>query len=479
MTTRRVLATVLAATLAVAGVACDPDGLLDSAVGVAGSSGKVIVSGWAYDSDVPEGIVSVRIDIDYVPAATVAANRSRPDVASAKGIRDTTGFMAEVAANPGSRIVCVHALNVAGTDGKDSLIGCAFVTVPSDQPVAHQLLLTTGSGTAPYSEGLKWVISDPQGDRVNCRIDWDGGAWDESIPNCHSRIGATHTFTAPGTYQVALEMADGNSAPKTEYRTVVVTGPRTETYAINIRDNGGFSPTQAATFTDAATRWSGVLAAGLAPVSLNVPANDCEPGLPSFTGTVDDLMIDIIAKAIDGSGGVLAAAGPCYVRKSNGLPVYGVMIVDSADIDRLETEGILADVAMHEMGHVLGIGTIWEEPPLVGAATNDPRFEGWMASIAANEWFTGWTSVPVENTGGEGTALAHWRETSLDNELMTGFADPTNVLSAITIGSLEDIGYLVDLRAAETLDRPSFRDRAASAEFSIEERLIRPVRSVG
>jgi hypothetical protein len=59
-------------------------------------------------------------------------------------------------------------------------------------------------------------------------------------------------------------------------------------------------------------------------------------------------------------------------------------------------------------------------------------------------------SVPLENTGGAGTAESHWKEgtTALpvfDNELMTGFIDVSpNPLSSMTIGSLTDVGYTVN-----------------------------------
>ena len=63
--------------------------------------------------------------------------------------------------------------------------------------------------------------------------------------------------------------------------------------------------------------------------------------------------------------------------------------------------------------------------------------------------------VPVENTGGPGTAGGHWRETVFRNELMSGFiAAPGNPMSAVTVGSLQDLGYTVDPDAAEPFTLP-------------------------
>jgi len=57
----------------------------------------------------------------------------------------------------------------------------------------------------------------------------------------------------------------------------------------------------------------------------------------------------------------------------------------------------------------------------------------------------------VENTGGSGTRNAHWRESILGSELMTGWVGPgANLpMSRITIGSLADIGYSVNFAAAD------------------------------
>jgi hypothetical protein len=58
--------------------------------------------------------------------------------------------------------------------------------------------------------------------------------------------------------------------------------------------------------------------------------------------------------------------------------------------------------------------------------------------------------VPVENTGGPGTADAHWRESVFGNELMTGFVDAgANPLSRVTVGSMGDLGYSVNLTDAD------------------------------
>jgi hypothetical protein len=63
--------------------------------------------------------------------------------------------------------------------------------------------------------------------------------------------------------------------------------------------------------------------------------------------------------------------------------------------------------------------------------------------------------VPVEATGGAGTRDSHWRESIFALELMSGFVDtPGNPLSRLTVASLEDLGYRVNLAAAEPYALP-------------------------
>jgi hypothetical protein len=105
------------------------------------------------------------------------------------------------------------------------------------------------------------------------------------------------------------------------------------------------------------------------------------------------------------------------------------------------------------MGHVLGIGSIWDTKGLLtGAGGSDPRFIGAQATAAYNQIFgRSEAGVPVENTGGSGTRDSHWRESVFTTELMTGWINSgsTIPLSRVTVGSLADIGYQVNMNAAD------------------------------
>ena len=68
----------------------------------------------------------------------------------------------------------------------------------------------------------------------------------------------------------------------------------------------------------------------------------------------------MLLQPIDGPGAVLGAAGPCLVRNADFLSLYGIMFFDIDDLDFLEQIGFFDEVVIHEMGHVLGFGTLWE-----------------------------------------------------------------------------------------------------------------------
>jgi hypothetical protein len=224
--------------------------------------------------------------------------------------------------------------------------------------------------------------------------------------------------------------------------------------------------------------------------------NACGVGEPEIRGLKDDLLIYASLVPIDGIGGVLGAAGPCFLRANVSdapLTVVGVMQFDLADLGLMERSGTLDDVILHEMGHVLGIGTLWSQPPLdflqnpsfPGNPGADTHFDGPMA-ITAFEALPGgpWnppgnatSPVPVENTEGfGGTRDGHWRESTLETEIMTGFigAGP-NPLSTVTIQSLLDIGYGVDIGEADpyTLANPNAAPSATANTLELMNDILR------
>jgi hypothetical protein len=227
-------------------------------------------------------------------------------------------------------------------------------------------------------------------------------------------------------------------------------------YTIEVRFTGGLSDAQRAAFTRAADRWTHVIVGDLPDVIV-----DGE--------TINNLLILAEGAPIDGVGTILGQAGPTRLRPASAgpaafLPAKGEMTFDTADLDKMEADGTLNDVITHEMGHVIGIGTIWTNKKLLkGATMNNPTFVGpnAMREYGQLRSSTSPLPVPVENTGGVGTRNSHWRDLVFGNELMTGFVGAAgNPLSRMTVASLQDIGYSVNMNAAEPYNLPSHLEMA-------------------
>ncbi|HEV7652692.1 MAG TPA: leishmanolysin-related zinc metalloendopeptidase [Actinophytocola sp.] len=233
-------------------------------------------------------------------------------------------------------------------------------------------------------------------------------------------------------------------------------------FVITVRFVGGLTETQQNAFARAADRWAAVIVGDL-------PDVEVEGEL------VDDVLILAEGAPIDGVGNILGQAGPTHVRVG-GPPCKGKMRFDTADLAAMERDGTLVDVITHEMGHVLGFGSLWDGL-VQNVGTDEPRFTGRVAMIEYGRLTGGDPeTVPVENKGGDGTRDSHWRESRFRNELMSSaIGGVGNPISRLTVASLIDLGYQVDLEAAEAYALPSGEGVAALATSSrVEGHFTRP-----
>src|SRR5437773_1724307 len=102
-------------------------------------------------------------------------------------------------------------------------------------------------------------------------------------------------------------------------------------------------------------------------------------------------------------GGAAVAAYETYRARADSRRAKGLMSFDTADLAKMEADSTLNDVITHEMGHVLGIGTIWDLKGLLRrGGTSNPTFAG----VGAMEEYRVLRGagrrrrVPVENSGG-------------------------------------------------------------------------------
>ncbi len=282
--------------------------------------------------------------------------------------------------------------------------------------------------------------------------------------------GATQTLVATSSAIAGRSVAFTAAAVQTQFN-------------VDIRFVGdGGSQQMRDAFTTAAAKWRRVIIGDVHTVPLNVAAGSCGASwLPAINESINDVVIYARIAAIDGPGSILARAGPCYISNASRLTIMGLMEFDLDDMANLISRGLLTDVVLHEMGHVLGVGTLWNaggRTLLSGGGTADPFFTGTSARAqfaALNTVTYAGTPVPVENTGGQGTRDSHWRESIFGRELMQGFAKAGGMpLSRITTGSLQDMGYLVNLNASDSysLTAPLRFDPFGTIGLSLENDIL-------
>jgi hypothetical protein len=234
-------------------------------------------------------------------------------------------------------------------------------------------------------------------------------------------------------------------------------GTTVSNFTIQLQYLTAASPAYQNTFNLAKARWEQAITGDLGTLNANF-TTDPFCGNQTLNTSINDILIFVQLDSIDGPGQILGQAGPCYSRGSGAFPnliSIGIMTFDTFDLAGLAAQGELNDVILHEMGHVLGFGTLWDQSPffLVDALTKT-QFNGVNAKAA----YTGSNGgsglfVPVEDNGGAGTAGSHWEESIFQSEVMTGFITGTvRPFSLTTLQSMADLGYTVNPAAADAFN---------------------------
>lgn len=218
------------------------------------------------------------------------------------------------------------------------------------------------------------------------------------------------------------------------------------TSLFNIQLNYTGDPTYLPMFENAKSIWEQII-----PSYVNGRQTGVDIGGLTITATLG---------VIDGQGGKLGGGGwtnGLYDDGGFAIATEGTMDFDSADVASLGEN--LTTVILHEMGHVLGLGTIWTYNNLY--VDGSGQYTGAYGLEAYRQEFNqpNATFVPVELEGGTGTADSHWDEVAngtadtgfisnvsgsdMRYELMTGWlnTDQPYFISELTRATLRDMGY--------------------------------------
>ena len=289
--------------------------------------------------------------------------------------------------------------------------------------------------------------------------------------------------SSPGTYYYGACVDDvpgetniDNNCSAGAYVRVIPTGK--DPFNIELVFSGDFADARKDVMQQAARRWETIIKEGLPDVdfSANPFVFIDEDG--RVAGEIDDGVDDlrIFVHMAELGGTVIGRGGPDFVRSGNptGLPALGRVWIGKSFLTRIQQseplwmeERLLGNLMLHEIAHVLGYGPLWADLDLLHDLAEDTYFSGERAieafNAAGGETYSG-NKVPVEfgREGGGCGSPAHWRE-----HVFQGFArefgaeimEPTVAreerLSAITIQSLADLGYVVDVSHADPYRLPA------------------------
>ena len=153
----------------------------------------------------------------------------------------------------------------------------------------------------------------------------------------------------------------------------------------------------------------------------------------------------------------------------------------------------------HELAHILGINSTFFNKSVIADAPIGSYVEGgktkyyytgkngldaYKNAITDDGVRSGIVGIPIEDDGGSSSAGGHWEEgdsadrfingklhPGLDTETLTPIHDDEDVLSAITLNVLKDLGYQVDLSKAEPykIGSGSLPLQSSSSKFMIDE----------
>ncbi len=319
------------------------------------------------------------------------------------------------------------------------------------------------AGSEPAGLELAPYFSDPDGDSLVYGVE----SSDPSVAVGRIEAGTLwFEGLAEGEAAVEVTATDPEGLMASQRMGLTVLPPADpDRFNIHLFFDGGFSDRHKEAARRAADRWEEVVVGDLPEVPIDGYLDDCgyDTGR-RLVGTVDDLVIQMHSNSKGFvSNPDLSIAGTCGRRAGSGLAFHGAVWYSTSRFrPGYNSWDSFQRLTLHEIGHVLGIGSRrWsvmlkktdDTPP-------DRYFPGPLAIAAFNEAgglaYDG-NRVPVQTTGlGQGT---HWRYNVLRGELMGsgGYA-----LSAITVQALADMGHVVDVTRADAYTLPGLGSAAGA-----------------
>lgn len=389
-------------------------------------------------------------------------------------------------------------------------LGAGLVTASAGgRTVSWKALVVPRVATTQFASTTVVVAGDAQAglvarDSAGSAIGLVSAAGAPLAPGLGAGLPVTYATSNPGVAVVtATGLIRGVTAGEATITAVVTNGRRqisvpgrvavevvrTGGFRMDVRFVGQVDDRVRALVAKGAADWERVIVRGGTPQRIVLAAGTCGQGTPALDETVQTIIVYVAVDPSGGANGFLARGGPCSVRAETvspppnpqvrfGLPAVGSMTLNPTTLPTLLENGQAYDVIRHELGHVLGIGAMWSGFGR-NVVTGGFEYTGPLASQASSELgFTAFGSPAlVESTGGPGVAGSHWRESVYGADIMTPYLRVgTNPISRLSVAGLADLGYEVQLGAAEALPPGGAAGGAPAGSPALSTRAAQPVR---
>lgn len=206
----------------------------------------------------------------------------------------------------------------------------------------------------------------------------------------------------------------------------------------------------------AASKWNDVIRTELDDIVFEYDTTlptSCGIDYTINAGTTIQNLLVILQVVEGGSVDKVLQSNPCIFAESDDgtyFPRVGVITLDADNFTGYIEKGstFLEDFFVHEIAHVLGVGTMWKPYHLLDGSDYNGDAGVWGYKQVGGALSV--ESVPIEV---DEWGTRHWDETYFDNEVLSGHIDGrSRPLSLLTVNSLRDIGYEIYVLNADDYD---------------------------
>lgn len=229
-------------------------------------------------------------------------------------------------------------------------------------------------------------------------------------------VSFSRTDLSLGTHNVELVVTDSEGVSDTASLTITIDPVPQLGYQIDVRFVGAVAMEQAErdVFEQAARRWEEVIVGDLPElvVQRREPFQCDRVEVSELDQLVDDLIVYVELAPLDGPNNWIGWGAPCILR-DNHLPAVSDVVIDIDDRTSLDYA-----LALHELGHAIGFGEVWDELGLLkdpahpdrGNPLLEPVMDASLSSSAPDQSFGIPDGTPLSENLAVGADLGVWSQ---------------------------------------------------------------------